>query len=322
MRPRFDSIRLPVIATLMVITTLGLALSPAHSVFGATSGVAAAGDPMTEFHWEAPANMTGSFALVLRLTVDAEEEVHCTWRTAASGRTDPVNNPVFFWRRGIADGDGSATGIHAVGPGFQTHVGPLVDTRPIMLSNGRWVAGGSGGANIDSVLDVTVAAVDLELVDDPDLALTSPFSIDVACRNSVTKDPVPFVITTLDAGRQLRTFTHASMEGGAGASLGARTMSIAALDHMEQTFAADHVRLQTSLATGPVMLRQGELSLAHPTGTATWPLGHQSAPHPAFDGGPGDYAIGLTWAAVRDAELSGVLIGVDAVDSLDEVVET
>lgn len=94
-----------------------------------------------------------------------------------------------------------------------------------------------------------------------------------------------------------------------------------AADRLSTSFPTVFVHVQASVHTGVGGAQMGRFQLDHPQGTTTWMMDNLGPPTISFQGGPGDYEISLTrvgsgWLT----PLPGVIVGVDPVESLDEVV--
>lgn len=278
------------------------------SVAEPAEGPANGDGAIDRFNWSAPADLAGTFVAILR--GDVTTDTFCRVKVLAVGRFID-EDPVAFWTTFTSDDRGSAGGGHIWQPVAQAHVGSIIDSRALMEADGHWGASGQSGGTVEETFEVMVLAFGLDPAEAQDLE--SPLSIEVTCDH-------PFAITGLHAGRAGRSFTQDSLGGGVGATVNAVPGASASVgDGLEASF--DEARVRFVAVTRFAEVRHGELTLEHPEGTRSWTFGQFEPSDLLFDGGPGDYRLDLTWAtAARTDELFGFLVGVDPVESLDEVV--
>lgn len=316
---RIDRSRWTVLAALAVTTVAVAAMvAPGAALAGATGGTAST-DTMTSFQWEAPRNLTGPFAMSVR--IDVTETTWCDYETTAYG-TAQEDDPVAFWMLAAQDPGGSGGTALLLSRRAQAHVGSTVDTRTVTPGpRGDWAAGPGGGALVEDQMVLTIAAFDLGPVPSPDI--DTPLSVEVACED-------PFRIAGWHEGHQGRSFTQSSLQGGVGASADAGTgvgaVRVSRGDGLTETFDTARARLQVSPPLGGAF--EGDLRLDHPNGTWSRHLeSEEQPPQPRlvvedFDAGPGRYGLRLDWAGMNriwSFEPFGILVGMDPVDPDDRI---
>lgn len=303
------------LAAILAITAMvvvgALPLVPG-TVSSAAAGAQAVtdGGTMTEFSWTAPPEMTGTFVAVIELEV--LEPTRCSESVRGTG-TFTDENPVVLWVR-TDDGSGRGLNFAQWDRSFQAHVGDVVDTRHVMSvehPNNAWGFTPHSGGSVEERLAITIAGFGLS----PEFGADSALSIRFTCEDA-------FRIVSMGAGRRGRSYTDQTLEGGVGWRFKAPfqdTQSYAARDRLEARFDTAHVRFETAFFSAEQ--EEGRLTLHHPGGDEAWPLPPPEATDAIFDGGPGEYTVNLNWRAQGSHfHISGILIGVDPVDSLDEVL--
>lgn len=293
------------VAMVLLLTSVPSTIGP---IVGQSA--AASGDiQTTEFHWEAPADLTGAFAAIIRIDLDGQ--TRCDLRIVATG-TSEEDNPIVFWRS-------SPSGLTAAGwtRGLQAHAGPA-DTRILDPVGGDWWFGPSTHRLIRGSQEWTFAGFGLGLYEGA--PVDSPVSIDLSCEDTVS--------LTLWAGREGRSFDQETLEGGIGWTVPGnpttewvvpRSGSIE--DGLMATFPSSAVRFLSSRPFGGDDYN-GTLTLEHPDGEQTWHIApNQPSDLMSLDGASGSYRINLDWVG-RDYWVApfGILAGVNRVQSLDDVV--
>lgn len=324
-------------AKIRAFATVGALLVAAWAALAAPSPVSAgpATDTdtttVTDFHWEAPKNLTGDFIAVLNIETD--EPRYCQWHAGVTVR-GKVDNPILLWSRGVtARGE---VGGPVWNPEYvQAHAGNILNTRVITHEDGQTWAGKFSGSTVGTepwggdTLTITVAGFGLEHWEEA--SQESPYVVDLSCDGPVRM--------TLEAGRVGLGFTHQTFtHGGAGAStetavqVGDTTVGYTRAyrdARLGQVFATEEVRFAAHFNTygGDIGVEPDRLALAHPTGTQTWTLSdgevrrNQSTTFRHI-GGHGSYVARLDLTRTNEPNyLKGVLVGVDPVASLDEAVE-
>lgn len=299
-----------VAAVAAIAATLAATMVPPGTALpGATAGTTST-DTMTSFRWEAPRNLTGPFAMSVR--IDVTETTWCDFETTAYG-TAQEDDPVAYWML-AQDRDGTAWTASVLSRRAQAHVGSTVDTRTVTPGpRGDWAAGPGGGSRVEDQMVLTIAAFDLGPVPSPDI--DTPLSVEVACED-------PFRIASWHEGHQGRSFTQSSLEGGIGASVDAGTpvgaVRVSRGDGLTETFDTARARIQVSPPWEGAF--EGDLRLDHPNGT--WSRHFESSQHPRvvaedLDAGPGRYDLRLDWAGLNrhfSDQPFGILVGMDPVD--------
>lgn len=293
------------LATMAALLAAGLVVPASRGGLVAADGTTPDEDTFT-FRWAAPTDATGTFAATV--IVDPDGEAECMEKVRATG-TFNASNPVAFWQFGTT-GAFAGHWRHAA----QVHVGPA-DTRLLTAPDeGTWrkVQGFSKGTVEDGrTITITVAAFDLEHRSDSDLE--NPLIIDVSCDTPIDVE--------LQAGRHARTFTPETLEGGVGAShnlLGGRI--VARADRLVETFHTPIVRFQAIQLVGLTSDREGTMVLDHPAGTETWTWNPAGPGRIDLVGGPGQYEVTLDWRSTWNDALFGAIMGLEPVESLDEVL--
>lgn len=289
-----------VVAALLLAATLPVTMPRAADTAGEGDGTS------TTFTWQAPKNFTGTFAATV--IVDPQGEARCTRSVSATG-TFNASNPVAFWQTGHLEYAGHWR--HPV----QVHAGPA-DTRPLTATKGgSWnKPGGLGERTIEEgeTIQFTVAALDLKHRDDS--GLDSPLTIEVSCDAPIDVER--------QAGRHVRTFTPETLEGGIGASTNLPpTRIVAHDDRLVETFETPIVRFQAFQMVSPPSDREGTMRLDHPGGSESWTWDPAGPDRIDLEGAPGRYEVTLDWYGDWSDPLVGAIMGLEPVDSLDEVFE-
>lgn len=265
---------------------------------------------MTEFSWDAPAGMEGRFAAIVEFEV--QEQTRCSRNLIGTGEFRD-DTPVVMWARWAKGSGGRSLSFAQWDRSFQAHVGDFVDTRDFMSVDGAWGFFPQGGGKVEERFTLTIAGFGLE--QQQELGADFPLSIDIQCED-------PFRVVSMQASREGHSYTDQTLEHGVGAKFATSltdTMAFANKDRLEARFDESRVRFETAFFAAEDEV--GRLELHHPGGVVEWPLPQPEADDAVFDGGPGEYAVELNWRAKGGHfHISGILIGVDPVDSLDDVV--
>lgn len=288
---------------------------PASLPVAVAEGAPSTGN-VTEFQWQAPTNLSGTFAMMLRLEVS--QTTFCEASPQAAGAFDD-ENPISFWQRTVITGEdvsGLGQGTNTWRRAVQVHAGSIADSRQVTPFGGQWGTGGFDAGVVGESMEITLVAFGLGESEDPHLK--SPLSIRVTCDD-------PFNVTTLMASQQARSFTQGTLTDGIGATVNVGPLapeSFSKYDRLETSFDASMVRFQAILPDQGDF--EGTLALHHPGGSVDWSLRPGILPSErfvAFDGTPGGYAIELDWHG-RDYsdDPMGILIGLDPVEHLDDAV--
>lgn len=267
---------------------------------------------VSRFHWEAPADLNGSFAAVLRVEVSSGT-TFCEMSMQALGSFDN-RNPVSFW---ATVGGPTGSEYQWVWP-VQAHAGDHVDTRDVtQVRRDEWGASSHVRGQFEDTFRVTIAGFGLGLWERNDPPVDTPLSIGLTC-----EDPVRI---SLEAGREGRSWNQGTLEGGVGytVNLGPTSTvaprSISVNDGLEVPFDASIVRFLSWHPLGDDF--EGDLGLAHPGGSERWTLSPEKWGLMKHTGNAGTYRVTLDWMG-RDylRPPSGILLGLEPVDSLDEAV--
>lgn len=306
---------LVVAAALVAVGLVGPSLvRPSVSLPSALTNEGSSSHNMTEFHWDAPPNMTGTFAMLLRLEV--ENPTTCTVSAEATGQKQD-GNPIAFWVRIVAAGESGRAIIQitqAWSRPFQVHAGSVVDSRHVTPAGGSWGQGGLGSALVEQSMEITLAAFDVGVTESA--GEDSPLLVRVTCDD-------PFTIATLMASQHGRSFSQETLTGGLGTTINVGPLapeSFSKGDRLATSFNTSHVRFQATFPNRGDF--EGTLALHHPNGTDDWSL-RPGVPRSDtlinFDGITGDYEVGLDWfGSDYPYEPEGILIGLDPVRTLDD----
>lgn len=275
-----------------------------------------------EFQWEAPANYTGDLAIGFHIEVD--DPAFCWVNTTASGVAD-VEDPIGLWVSGAPPGISGGDGAHSGwSPTAQVHVRDAIDSRDPVRWRHRWTAGPFTGWRVDDAFNVTVAGFGLEDWRDTEWDSPSPFTVSVVCDE-------PYTLSKAGS-RSGVAFTQETLRNGTGATAPAPaiephighmgSVGISMGDGFERRFANEQVRFQAYESSRGETV--GNLTLRHPDGTYRWSSGiadeHEGGSF-GLQGGPGSYELTMNLATWNDWPTPyGILIGLDSVDTLDEVL--
>lgn len=294
-----------------MLSALLVAIPP--GLAGGSSGQSETLDAAEEYTWSAPDNFTGTLAIGLQLDVDSTAA--CWVNTTASGIAS-ASNPIGLWVSGAPPGMSGASGVSAAWTGTaQAHAGPEVDSRDIVASESHWIATPYIGWRVDDRWNVTIGAFDLRPWRDD---LETAFSVTVVCDE-------PYTIRKT-ASRQGHSFSQESFQSGIGATVPAYhpgppggKIGVSYDDGFTREFDTQQVRLRLRPSSHSETV--GDMTLRHPDGARTWSADGLEFPEVAFQGGPGRYSLEanlVSWSWVPSPY--GILVGLDPVESLDEIV--
>lgn len=328
---RFVSVASAVIAMVTAMVAGALVPGSIPGVTATTFDATSAGQ-VTTFQWDAPIDLTGDFAAIVR--VHADKETFCYGNTTAEGTVTDDDPSVLLWTARSFEAGGLSGGVFWNAQTARASALGVADTRPLIgaLQDGVWESGFSVGSRFGTpgrgfVLDFTVVAFSVEQRDDA--LWDRPLSIEVTC-----DQPVAF---SLFAGRNATDITHQTQtEDGAGASIVQGTVAVSAYADatQRQHFLSPLVRYQArfhNVHFNHPSETEGTLTLHHPTGTENWQLPAEiDDPNDEFpdfvpmqfDGGPGGYAVELDLIGVNNWHyLTGFVAGFEPVESLDDAIK-
>lgn len=272
---------------------------------------------VTHFTWRAPQDFVGEFASNLRFDWDGGGN-DCTLSTAMSfAHSAPPTEPMLKWLE-WRTGDSEEWNGYTLAAGSlaEVHAGSTLDTQSVITeTRGSIAAFYTSEGPFTDFLDMTLAGLNIEM--DSRHSLDAPVTIEFTCTS-------PFRVSSIAAGLEARSFTSQSMEGGHGASTALpASLLVNSGDSLHDTFGSSTVIFS---AVGSVFLGTsvGRLTLVHPGGEQSWSPASHATPFlsAGFAGGPGTYEVTLDLVNVSvQSSLGGVLLGLDPVQSLDDVVQ-
>lgn len=304
----------PFAASVVAVALVAASILSADGASAGAGAPASATELLTEFAWSAPADLTGPFAVGIRIEV--QEEAWCEHDVLAHG-TRNRENPVEFW---LMVEEFDPGGVEATISNSltwtrtaQVHVGSTVDTRVLDEDTWNWAKAAGGGARTGGQLVLTVVAFDLGLF--PGAGVESPLTIELSCEE-------PFRIVSWYEGHEGRSFTQGTLETGVGATVntGSSSLRTSLADGLKEEFGTARVRLQMNFGPfRPADDYQGRLVLNHPDGSRSWDLSPLDRPRWIsldVDADPGTYELLLDWAGTNSFQHipMGVLVGMDPVD--------
>jgi hypothetical protein len=270
---------------------------------------------ITHFSWDASQDFTGTFASTLRFDWEGGEN-DCTLATAMSfAHSAPATEPMLQWLEWRTGGSEEWHGhTLAAGSLAEVHVGDALDTQSLVTEQGGSIAAlYTSEGPFHDFLDMTLAGFNIEM--DSRHPLDAPVTIDLTCAT-------PFKVSSIAAGREGRSFTSQSLTGGEGASLALpASVVVNNGDGLQHTFANSTV-IFSALGSIDLGTSVGRLTLEYPGGTQSWspPSNSDSFLSAGLTGGSGTYDVALDLVSISvQSNLAGVLLGVNPVQSLDDV---